>query len=133
MLDKYHGTAVGIFTGDEHYAGKNPTQGTELCAVVEYMFSLENLMQMLGDPAFGDRLEKIAYNALPGTFTADMWQHQYDQQANQVLCTIDKRHWTNNSDDVQPLRPRAELRVLHGEPAPGLAEVRRQPLDGDAR
>lgn len=96
MLDTYHGTAVGIFTGDEHYAGKDPTQGTELCAVVEYMFSLENLLQILGDPAWGDRLEKITYNALPGTFTADMWAHQYDQQANQVLCTIDKRHWTDN-------------------------------------
>ena len=99
MLDTYHGTAVGIFTGDEHYAGKDPSQGTELCAVVEYMFSLENLMQVFGDPAFGDRLEKIAYNALPGTFSADMWAHQYDQQANQVLCTIDNRGWTNNADD----------------------------------
>ena len=98
-LDQYHGTAVGVFTGDEHYAGKDPTQGTELCAVVEYMFSLENLMQILGDPAFGDRLEKIAYNALPATFSADMWAHQYDQQANQVLCTIDMRNWTNNGDD----------------------------------
>jgi DUF1680 family protein len=99
MLDTYHGTAAGIFTGDEHYAGKNPTQGTELCAVVEYMFSLENLMAMLGDPAFGDRLEKIAYNALPGTFDEKMLAHQYDQQANQVLCTIAKRHWTNNGNE----------------------------------
>jgi len=98
-LDKYHGTAAGVFTGDEHYAGKDPTQGTELCAVVEFMFSLENLMQLFGDPTFGDKLEKITYNALPGTFTADMLQHQYDQQANQVLCTIAKRHWTNNGDD----------------------------------
>ena len=35
-------------------------------------------------PLLGDRLEKIAYNALPGTLTDDMWGHQYDQQANQV-------------------------------------------------
>ncbi len=99
MLDAYHGTAVGVFTGDEHYAGKSPSQGTELCAVVEYMFSLENLIQILGDPAFGDRLEKITYNALPGTFSADMWAHQYDQQANQVLCNVGKHCWTNNHDD----------------------------------
>lgn len=99
MLDRYHGQATGIFTGDEHYAGLAPTQGTELCAVVEYMFSLEELIAILGDPIFSDRLERIAYNALPGTFTADMWAHQYDQQANQVLCTIAPRDWTNNGDD----------------------------------
>ena len=98
-LNKHHGTAVGVFTGDEHLAAHDPSQGTELCAVVEYMFSLENLMQIFGDPAFGDRLEKITYNALPGTFSADMWAHQYDQQANQVLCTVDRRRWTTNSDD----------------------------------
>ncbi|MFH1730930.1 MAG: beta-L-arabinofuranosidase domain-containing protein [Planctomycetota bacterium] len=96
MLDTHHGTAVGTFTGDEHYAGKDPSQGTELCAVVEYMFSLELLLGILGDAAFADRLERIAYNALPATFTPDMWGHQYDQQVNQVLCTVDERQWTTN-------------------------------------
>ncbi len=97
-LDRYHGQVTGIFSGDEHYAGTDPTQGTELCAVVESMFSLENLIVALGDPAFGDRLEKIAFNALPAANTPDMWAHQYDQQANQVLCTVAQRHWTNNDD-----------------------------------
>lgn len=99
MLDRYHGQATGIFTGDEHYAGLEPTQGAELCAVVEYMYSLEELLAILGDPALADRLERIACNALPGTCTADMWAHQYDQQANQTLCTIAPRPWTNNLDD----------------------------------
>ena len=99
MLDTYHGQITGMFGGDEHYAGKNPSQGTELCAVVEYMYSLEKLITILGDPAFSDRLEKIAYNALPATCTPDFWAHQYDQQVNQVSCTIDKRQWTSNNDD----------------------------------
>lgn len=98
-LDHYHGTAVGTFTGDEHLAGCSPSQGTELCAVVEHMFSLENLLSILGDPAFGDRLEQIAFNALPATFSPDMWAHQYDQQVNQVLCTIAPRAWTNNGPE----------------------------------
>jgi hypothetical protein len=97
-LDRFHGQVTGLFTGDEHFSGKNPSQGTELCAVVEYMYSLEYLTAALGDPAFGDRLERIAYNALPATFTPDMWAHQYDQQANQVLCTIAERPWTNGPE-----------------------------------
>ncbi|MEW6751113.1 MAG: beta-L-arabinofuranosidase domain-containing protein [Candidatus Latescibacterota bacterium] len=96
-LDRYHGMVTGVFTGDEHYAGRSPSQGTELCAVVEEMFSLEVLSAILGDPSFADRLERIAYNALPGTFSADMWAHQYDQQVNQVRCAeVADPVWTNN-------------------------------------
>ena len=98
MLDTYHGQATGMFGGDEHLAGRDPSQGTELCAVVEYMYSLETLLGIFGDCAFGDRLERIAYNALPATTTPDFWAHQYDQQVNQVLCSIAPRQWTSNDD-----------------------------------
>jgi uncharacterized protein len=97
-LDRYHGQATGRFSGDEHLSGTRPTQGTELCAVVEFMFSLERLIAAIGDPAFADRLELLAYNANPGAHTADYWAHQYDQQANQVLCSVAKRDWSTNSD-----------------------------------
>ncbi len=97
-LDEHHGQAAGRFSGDEHLAGRSPTQGTELCGVVEFMFSLENLVEILGDPILADRLEVLAYNANPGTCTPDYWAHQYDQQSNQVLCTIDEREWSTNSD-----------------------------------
>ena len=100
VMDEHHGQANGVHSGDEHYAGLDPTQGTELCAVVEGMFSIEQLIAILGDPAYGDRLERIAYNALPATFKPDMWAHQYDQQVNQVMCSIDKkRNWTTNGPD----------------------------------
>lgn len=97
MLDRYHGQVTGIFGGDEHYAGPSPSQGSELCSVVEYMFSLEQAIAILGSPAFADRLERIAYNALPGTFSPDMWAHQYDQHANQVVCRVseDRVYATN--------------------------------------
>ena len=100
VLDKYHGMATGVHSGDEHYAGRDPSQGAELCSVVEAMFSYEYLTAILGDPSFGDRLERITFNALPATFKPDMWAHQYDQQVNQILCSVDKnRNWTTNGPD----------------------------------
>jgi uncharacterized protein len=96
--DLHHGQTGGRFSGDEHLSGRSPSQGTELCAVVELMFSLEKLFEVFGDPAFADRLELLAYNALPGTTTPDMWSHQYDQQSNQVLVTNEKRDWSTNGD-----------------------------------
>ena len=96
--DLNHGQVCGRFSGDEHLSGKSPDRGTELCAVVEYMYSLENLYEIFGDNALADRLELLTFNALPGTTTPDMWAHQYDQQSNQVLVTGDKREWSTNGN-----------------------------------
>jgi hypothetical protein len=98
-LDKYHGTPVGIFTADECLAGRNPVQGTELCAVIDEMFSLEVLLSILGDSELADRLELITYNAWPATLDATNWTHQYDQQVNQVVCSRCRRPWTSNGPD----------------------------------
>ena len=86
FLDKYNGTVTGIFTGDECLSGISPIQGTELCAVVEQMYSYELLFAATNEDRWAQRLEKIAFNALPATFTDDMWAHQYVQQANQIAC-----------------------------------------------
>jgi hypothetical protein len=96
--DINHGQAGGRFSGDEHLSGKSPARGTELCSVVEYMFSLEELYAIFGDNTLADRLELLTYNALPGTTTPDMWAHQYDQQSNQVLVSGVKRDWSTNGD-----------------------------------
>ncbi len=95
----HHDQAAGRFSGDEHLSGKSPAQGTELCAVVEYMYSLEKLFGIFGDISLADRLEYLAYNALPGTMTADGWAHQYDQQSNQVLVSVAERNWSTNRDE----------------------------------
>jgi len=97
-LDRFHGQATGVFSGDEHFAGKDPSRGTELCAVVEFMYSLEKLISTLGSPALADQLERITFNALPATFKPDMWAHQYDQQVNQVLCNVSEKSWSNGPD-----------------------------------
>jgi uncharacterized protein len=98
-LDRYHGLPNGMFSCDEHLAGPNPSQGSELCTVVEYMFSLEQSLAILGDPALGDRLERLAFNALPGTLTDDMWAHQYNQEPNQVECSLHARPWTTDGPE----------------------------------
>lgn len=100
MLDQYHGLPNGMFSADEHLAGRNPSQGVELCAVVEAMYSLELALAITGDAAIADRLERIAFNALPGTFTDDMWAHQYDQQPNQVESSLHRRPWTTNGPEA---------------------------------
>ena len=86
-LEAFNGTPVGLFTGDECLAGLSPIQGSELCSVAEQMYSYEWLMAVTGDPVWAERLELLAFNALPGTISDDMWTHQYLQMSNQISCT----------------------------------------------
>ena len=98
ILDKYNGTAFEGFTGDEILSGLDPTRGTECCAVVEQMYSYEEIFKATGDNKWAERLEMLAFNALPATLSEDMWVHQYVQQVNQVACqkTMIMAPWSTN-------------------------------------
>lgn len=95
-LKKYNGMANGLYGGDETLHGNNPTQGAELCTAVEMMFTLENALEITGDISYADRLEKIAFNALPTQISDDFMTHQYFQQANQVMIDRQMRNFGDN-------------------------------------
>ncbi|KPK80664.1 MAG: hypothetical protein AMS27_16460, partial [Bacteroides sp. SM23_62_1] len=86
-IKAFHGQPQGMYGGDEPMHGNNPTQGIELCSVVELMYSLENMLTITGDIQFADHLEKIVYNALPAQVKQDFSSRQYFQSANQVMLT----------------------------------------------
>ncbi len=98
ILDKYNGTAFEGFTGDEVLSGVDPTKGTECCAIVEQMYSYEELFAHTGDNKWAERLEVLGFNALPATLSEDMWTHQYVQQVNQIACqkTMIMAPWSTN-------------------------------------
>ena len=79
-----HGLPYGMFSADEDLHGNSTTQGTELCAIVESMFSLEQIVSITGDIEYMDALERMTFNALPTQTTDDYNNKQYFQIANQV-------------------------------------------------
>lgn len=87
ILSRYNGTPVGTCTGDECLSGLSPIQGTELCSVVEEMYSLEILYAYTGEAKWAELLEKVAFNALPAALSDDTWTHQYVQMSNQIDCS----------------------------------------------
>jgi DUF1680 family protein len=100
-LDTEYGQIGGRYAAHECLPpedGRAPTHGTELCDVVEHMYSLEKIFEVSGRASLGDRLEELAFNALPGAVTGDFWAHQYDQQANQVLVSRAKREFDNGPE-----------------------------------
>lgn len=100
-LFEKHGTAYRHFTGDECLSGTSPVQGSELCGIVEAMYSYEWLTLLTGESKWGDFLEALAFNALPAAVSADMWAHQYDQQVNQIACTrFEKQTFRTNNNEA---------------------------------
>ena len=75
--------------------------------MTEYLYSLEQIIAVTGDAALADKMEQIAFNALPAALTKDMWARQYDGQPNQVLCTVAPRNWVSNG-------PQSNLFSLEG-------------------
>jgi uncharacterized protein len=94
-LRDVHGFVNGMYGGDEHLHGNDPTQGSELCSATEMMFSFENILPITGDVYYADYLEKITYNVLPTQHNDDFTRKQYFQQANQVLITDEDRNFFN--------------------------------------
>lgn len=95
-LKDVHGFVNGMYGGDEHLHGNDPTQGSELCSATEMMFSFETILPITGDVYYADYLEKIAYNVLPTQHNDDFTRKQYFQQANQVLITDETRNFFND-------------------------------------
>lgn len=83
-LTMVHGLPMGCFSGDEDLNGNDPAHGTELCAIVESMYSLEKIIEISGDVSYADALERLAFNALPTQTTDDYNNKQYFQIANQI-------------------------------------------------
>ncbi len=123
-MDRYFGQIAGRFAAHENFppleTGHHPSHGTELCNSVEYAYSLEKLLEIFGEPAVGDRIEALAYNTWPGQMTADMWCHQYDVQANQVVVSVADRGW-DNSPWANVYGLTGQLDLLPGQQTPGLA------------
>jgi hypothetical protein len=97
-LQRFDGMAHGLFGADESLHGSDPTQGSELCTAVEMMYTLENMVCITGKIGYADRLERIAFNALPAQIDSNFMGRQYFQQANQVMVTRHYRNFDFNHD-----------------------------------
>ncbi|GHU79189.1 hypothetical protein AGMMS49992_30860 [Clostridia bacterium] len=89
-LMKYHGTALGMCTADMYLAGRNPSQGVFVPAVIEMIRALitqSRMVSQFSSIAFAaEALEKLVFSALMASFTPDWHYRQTAQRINQIEC-----------------------------------------------
>ncbi len=96
-----HGRVDELPNSDEAARDNKPTRGTELCGITEGMLSTEIAMRILGEGWLGDRLETLAFNALPAAYAPDYLGHVYYITQNQALATRGKREFDcDHGDDA---------------------------------
>lgn len=71
----------------EYLSGRDPWEGSETCVLADMMWSLGVFLAMDANCEAADRMERIAYNALPGAMTKDFTAHQYISMPNQAVAT----------------------------------------------
>jgi hypothetical protein len=91
-VERDHLLADGLHSGAEAMSGCDPLESHETCNITDYTWSLGHLLQITGDAHFADQIERIIFNALPGTITKDFKALQYFSCPNQLVATNESNH-----------------------------------------
>ena len=100
--EKYLHMSDGMYFADEEVSGEHSASrgiatqpvtpepdpslitGTETCSVVETMYSMRVAYEITGNITFMDRLERLAFNALPAALWPDVTANVYHHCSNQL-------------------------------------------------
>ena len=82
----------GVSSSSEFLRGKDPLDSYETCDISDMSWSLGYLLMATGDIQYADMIEKIIFNAAPGSVTEDFKALQYFSCGNQVICDRRSNH-----------------------------------------
>ena len=87
-----HEQIPGLPSCNEDFTGRDPLQGYETCVINDFAWSLGYFLMATGDGRYADRMEKIFYNAFPGSVLKDFSALQYLSSPNQVIAASNSNH-----------------------------------------
>ncbi|MDR1563094.1 MAG: glycoside hydrolase family 127 protein [Dysgonamonadaceae bacterium] len=83
-LDENHLLPYDIASSEEFVAGKGSTRNTETCNVACSGWTYQQLLEITGEGAWGDRIEKVFFNAGPAPVSRDFKTMSYYQSPNRI-------------------------------------------------
>ncbi|MCG3126242.1 MAG: hypothetical protein CHACPFDD_01072 [Phycisphaerae bacterium] len=123
VMRAYGQVPGGMFGADENCRKGfgDPRQAAESCTMVEFMYSFEQLLAVIGDPLWADRCEQVAFNSLPAAMTADFRGLRYLTAPNMISSDArSKAPGYENAGPMQLFDPRdhrcCQHNVAHGWP-----------------
>ena len=101
---KYHGLAHGLYSCNEHVAGKKAGGLHETCNMTDMLWTLGYVFKATGDVKYADLMEKIFFNPGLGAITKDFKAFQYYSAPNMISTQKIKgkhvgRNWIKKCQD----------------------------------
>ena len=91
-LERKAGLADGMHSCAEPVLGNTALDSHETCNLADHTWALAALLEATGAAHYADRLERVIFNALPGSVTKDFTGLQYFSCPNQVIATSASNH-----------------------------------------
>ncbi|MEP7278606.1 MAG: beta-L-arabinofuranosidase domain-containing protein [Bacteroidota bacterium] len=85
-LDTYHTLVSGVNVSSEHIEPVTTQESGEICDISDYSWNIAYLLKATGNAAYADKIERVAFNAAPGSVTKDFKALQYFSAPNQVIA-----------------------------------------------
>ncbi len=85
-LDQNHLLPYGVNSGQEFPTGIGAFRFTETCNVEAHLWSSLWLYRIMGDRTWGDRIERLFFNAAPAPIARDFRTMSYYQSPNRILA-----------------------------------------------
>ena len=87
-LDEKHMQPHGIASSEEQNAGKGSTRNTETCNVASSQWSYLTMYEITGDRDWGDRIERVFFNAGAPPVSRDYKTMAYFQSPNRIEALL---------------------------------------------
>ncbi len=91
-LNKQACLADGLHSCSEHIQGKDSLDMHETCDLTDHTWALGYLLQATGEARYADKIERVIFNALPGSITKDFRALQYFSAPNQMVVAGNSNH-----------------------------------------
>ena len=87
-LEEKNPMPYGLASGEEFVAGVGAGRKTETCNIPAMLLAADRMYRIEGDGAWGDRMEKVFFNAGASPFSRDGQTAAYYQAANRIKLDV---------------------------------------------
>jgi len=121
---EHHLLPGGVPSTSEVLSTRTARDAHEVCNAIDYPWTWGYLLGATGDGLYGDHIERVMFNALPGSIRKDFKALQYFSSPNQFICTSHSDHVSSmKGTPLETIKQWRYMQRMSYRPSPGYTVV----------